>query len=591
MVSKAPASASAPADPESGPSKGRKNVAGEKNGWSRSAPPTGARTATHRSAARTAKRSDGRRGEGERQPRGDQDHPDREAAPAGEHALLGGALLRRDRLNAEEQAAPRGGRLFVVEDVHAVGRGAGRVHCEPDLGALAEQLRETASAVGDRGMGPDQHTGHGGAPVGGVAPRLEHDVISSGPRAERVAFGDRWETVAAGPGPRIALGIEQHDAHLGPARRAPAVRCNRSAAARSSRGAARAAWASRSAWCKACVEIAVQPSGRGLDPPLALLRPAGLDRRQACLRDGDRRDQPHEHSGEAPASPAGPGGERHQARYDGHRADHHPRERGPPQPFGGRDHARQCPRPATTADDDSTRTPLAHEGNDSRRDREICWPAGPRSSCRSAPPSSTDPTCRSAATRSSSSASPTISRPPSPCCGHRRSSTGCTPVSRPQPGGAALRRRTLHRVMNELIESWEEGAGVREFVILTAQASEAHLEALSTIRTEEATVQVMDIFGLDFGPLLDQPAGADPGRRARHLAAALPRAGAGRAWSWRRISRSRPRCSRATGPGTAGGCREGSPGSVGYPSLASAQKGELLYRFILDRISSCLAGT
>src|SRR3954447_21309628 len=31
------------------------------------------------------------------------------------------------------------------------------------------------------------------------------------------------------------------------------------------------------------------------------------------------------------------------------------------------------------------------------------------------------------------------------------------------PGGATLRRRTLHRVMNELIESWEEGAGVREF--------------------------------------------------------------------------------------------------------------------------------
>ena len=43
-------------------------------------------------------------------------------------------------------------------------------------------------------------------------------------------------------------------------------------------------------------------------------------------------------------------------------------------------------------------------------------------------------------------------------------------------------------------------------------------------------------------------------------------------------------------PGTAGGCREGSPGSVGYPSLASAQKGELLYKFILDRISSYLAG-
>ncbi|MBW8840194.1 MAG: creatininase family protein, partial [Gemmatimonadetes bacterium] len=73
------------------------------------------------------------------------------------------------------------------------------------------------------------------------------------------------------------------------------------------------------------------------------------------------------------------------------------------------------------------------------------------------------------------------------------------------PGGAALRRRTLHRVMNELIESWEEGAGVREFVVLTAQASEAHLEALSTIRTDSATVQVIDIFSLDFGNLLEQP--------------------------------------------------------------------------------------
>src|SRR3954466_15791149 len=82
---------------------------------------------------------------------------------------------------------------------------------------------------------------------------------------------------------------------------------------------------------------------------------------------------------------------------------------------------------------------------------------------------------------------------------------GVHATTRPYPGGAALRRRTLHRVMNELIESWEEGAGVREFVVLTAQASEAHLEALSTIRTDSATVQVIDIFSLDFGNLLEQP--------------------------------------------------------------------------------------
>jgi len=166
---------------------------------------------------------------------------------------------------------------------------------------------------------------------------------------------------------------------------------------------------------------------------------------------------------------------------------------------------------------------------------------------------------------------------------------GVHAVSRPLPGGAALRHRTLHRVMNELIESWEDGAGVREFVILTAQASEAHLEALSTIRTEEATVQVVDIFGLDFGPLLDQPGGPIHGGELDtslllYLAPELARMDLALdfALTPKMLARYRPGHSRRL--------PEGSPGSVGYPSLASAQKGELLYKFILDRISSYLAG-
>jgi creatinine amidohydrolase len=80
---------------------------------------------------------------------------------------------------------------------------------------------------------------------------------------------------------------------------------------------------------------------------------------------------------------------------------------------------------------------------------------------------------------------------------------GVHPASRLRPGGAALRRKTLHRVMNELIESWEEGAGVQEFLILTAQANEAHQEALSTIRTNTATVTAVDVFAVDFGNLVD----------------------------------------------------------------------------------------
>jgi len=163
---------------------------------------------------------------------------------------------------------------------------------------------------------------------------------------------------------------------------------------------------------------------------------------------------------------------------------------------------------------------------------------------------------------------------------------GVHATTRPYPGGAALRRRTLHRVMNELIESWEEGAGVREFVIITAQSSEAHLEALSAIRTDEATVQVVDIFSIEFGSLLERPAPIQGGELDTSLllflAPQLVHMELARDFDLplEMLSRYRPGDSRHLPPG--------SPGSVGYPSLASAQKGERLYRFIVDRVSTCL---
>lgn len=154
------------------------------------------------------------------------------------------------------------------------------------------------------------------------------------------------------------------------------------------------------------------------------------------------------------------------------------------------------------------------------------------------------------------------------------------------PGGATLRRRTLHRVMNELIESWEAGAGVREFMILTAQSSEAHLEALSTIRTDGATVQVVDIFGIDFGSLLERPAPIHGGELDTslllYLAPHLVRMDLAQDFAPTQSMLARYR------PGHSRHLPQGSPGSVGYPSLASAQKGERLYTFILERVSRCL---
>jgi creatinine amidohydrolase len=61
------------------------------------------------------------------------------------------------------------------------------------------------------------------------------------------------------------------------------------------------------------------------------------------------------------------------------------------------------------------------------------------------------------------------------------------------PGSASLTRKTLHRLMNELIAGWETEAKVRDVVILTTHAAEAHLEALSTIRTT-GRVTLIDIY-------------------------------------------------------------------------------------------------
>jgi creatinine amidohydrolase len=69
-------------------------------------------------------------------------------------------------------------------------------------------------------------------------------------------------------------------------------------------------------------------------------------------------------------------------------------------------------------------------------------------------------------------------------------------------GGVALRRKTLHRVMNELIDSWEDGAGIRRFIVLTAGSSDAQMEALTTVRTEFAQLDTYDVLGLHHGPEL-----------------------------------------------------------------------------------------
>lgn len=151
----------------------------------------------------------------------------------------------------------------------------------------------------------------------------------------------------------------------------------------------------------------------------------------------------------------------------------------------------------------------------------------------------------------------------------------------PYPGNASVRRKTLHRFMNDLVGSWEEG-GVKAFVILTAHGHDPHQEALSTLRTRAAAVRTVDIFTARFdtddaglpihGGAVDTSLLLYVDRALVDLAAAedyVPAARRVRGW-----------VRRATGSVPAEG-----PGSVGRPSRASIELGEHLYDLIYERIA------
>ena len=163
-----------------------------------------------------------------------------------------------------------------------------------------------------------------------------------------------------------------------------------------------------------------------------------------------------------------------------------------------------------------------------------------------------------------------------------------TATKRPYPGNAAVRRKTLHRWMNDVLSSWELG-GVDTFIILTAHGHDPHQEALSTLRTRRARVFTVDIFDMDFTGYLEDPDGPTHGGELDtslmlHLAPELVRMDLAQDYplTERQVERYRRRAA-ASVPAL-------SPGSVGRPSLASAEKGARLYKMICDRIATRVLG-
>lgn len=163
-----------------------------------------------------------------------------------------------------------------------------------------------------------------------------------------------------------------------------------------------------------------------------------------------------------------------------------------------------------------------------------------------------------------------------------------TATRRQFPGNAAVRRKTLHRWMNELLSTWEAG-GVKEFVLLTAHGDDPHQEALSTMRTRHARVFTVDIFALDFTGHLEEADGPVHGGELDtslllYLAPEMVRMELAQDYL------PPPRLAARMRRRSTGLVPAPSPGSLGRPSLASAEKGERLYRLIRDRIATRVLG-
>lgn len=156
------------------------------------------------------------------------------------------------------------------------------------------------------------------------------------------------------------------------------------------------------------------------------------------------------------------------------------------------------------------------------------------------------------------------------------------PSEREYAGTAALRQKTLHRAINELLAAWEE-QGVREFIIVTAHRHEPHLDALATLITNGARVRVVSIWDVEIGDLLRTQPGPLHACEAEtsvmlHLYPALVRMDRARDFDLSQEQFDRYIRGQLPAP-PAGGA-----GVVGNPTSATPELGEAIYRRLLRAV-------
>ncbi len=150
-------------------------------------------------------------------------------------------------------------------------------------------------------------------------------------------------------------------------------------------------------------------------------------------------------------------------------------------------------------------------------------------------------------------------------------------------GTASLSQKTLHRALNELLDSWE-AHGVGEFVLISAHRYAPHLEALTTLITRKARVRVVEAWDVGIADLLEAQPGPLHGGEAEtsvmlHLYPELVRMDRARDFNLPPAELER-HLERGVVPPP-----KGSAGVVGVPTAASAAKGERIYGRIRDAIA------
>ncbi len=157
--------------------------------------------------------------------------------------------------------------------------------------------------------------------------------------------------------------------------------------------------------------------------------------------------------------------------------------------------------------------------------------------------------------------------------------------ARPSLGDSAVPRKTLHRLLNDLLAGWEE-TGFREFILLSANDHIQHQEALLTVVTNGARVRVADLWSIPMSDLLTADPGPLPGGEAEtslllHLNPAAVRLDLALDRPLDAAEYRRYRLGRLRVPGW-------NAGALGCPRAASASTGRALYDRWRERIGQRL---